>query len=332
MNKLQWGIIGCGDVTEVKSGPAFNKVDHSSLVAVMRRDAEKAKDYAHRHHVPKWYSDAQQLIDDPDVNAIYIATPPSSHEEYTIAALKARKPVYVEKPMSVNADAAQNMADAAIYYKTKLSVAHYRRAQPLFKKIKQLLDDKVIGDIRLVQLDLCKPALTAADMAVPKTAWRIDSTVAGGGLFNDLAPHQLDMLCHFFGAVDKSLGTSSNQSALYNAPDMVTGCIHFRSGVVFNGSWCFSSHFGPDKDHCEIRGDKGLIRFSFFDHRPVTVIMSNKTEEFVFEPLQHVQQPMISEVARYFLGNGPNPCPPEDGVISMQLIDSFVRGSQQLVS
>lgn len=323
MNKLHWGIIGCGDVTEVKSGPAFNKVSDSSLVAVMRRDAEKAKDYAKRHNVPKWYADAQQLIDDPDINAIYVATPPSSHEEYTIAALKARKPVYVEKPMTINANAAQNMADAALYYKTKLSVAHYRRAQPLFKKIKQLLDDKVIGDIRLVQIDLSKPALTLEEMAVPKTAWRVNSEVAGGGLFHDLAPHQLDILYHFFGDVESSSGISYNQSGIYNAPDMVTGCIHFRSGVVFNGSWCFSSRFGPDKDQCEIRGDKGLIRFSFFDHRPITVIMPGKTEELVFEPLQHVQQPMISEVAAYFLDRGPNPCTPEDGVINMQLIESF---------
>src|SRR6187551_1308715 len=102
MEKINWGIIGCGDVSEVKSGPAFNKVNNSSLVAVMRRDGAKAKDYAHRHQVPKWYDDASLLINDPDVNAIYIATPPSSHEEYTIAAIDAGKPVYVEKPMTMN--------------------------------------------------------------------------------------------------------------------------------------------------------------------------------------------------------------------------------------
>ena len=73
MNKINWGIIGCGDVTELKSGPAFNKVKNSELVAVMRRDAAKAKDYASRHRVSKWYADASKLINDPDINAIYIA-------------------------------------------------------------------------------------------------------------------------------------------------------------------------------------------------------------------------------------------------------------------
>src|SRR5215510_6182093 len=113
MKKIKWGIIGCGDVTEVKSGPAFNKVKNSELVAVMRRNAEKAKDYAQRHGVPKWYSDASALVNDPDVNAIYVATPPSSHEEYTIAAIKTGKPVYVEKPMSVDGASACRMAHYA---------------------------------------------------------------------------------------------------------------------------------------------------------------------------------------------------------------------------
>ncbi len=112
MKKINWGIIGCGDVTEVKSGPAFNKVKNSALVAVMRRDAAKAEDYAKRHNVPKWYTDANSLINDPDINAIYVATPPSSHEAYSIAALQAGKPVYVEKPMSMNAAEAENMMKA----------------------------------------------------------------------------------------------------------------------------------------------------------------------------------------------------------------------------
>src|SRR4051812_2264086 len=113
MKKINWGIIGCGDVTEIKSGPAFNKVPGSSLAAVMRRDAEKAKDYASRHNVSRWYSDPYELIADPEVNAVYVATPPSSHQEYAIAALKAGKPVYVEKPMSIDVSSCMNMVNTA---------------------------------------------------------------------------------------------------------------------------------------------------------------------------------------------------------------------------
>ncbi len=323
MKKINWGIIGCGDVTEIKSGPAFNKVKNSALVAVMRRDAEKAKDYAERHNVPKWYSDANSLINDPDVNAIYVATPPSSHEEYTLAALNAGKPVYVEKPMSVNASSAAVMANAAKDAKQKLVVAHYRRAQPLYQKIKQLLADKVIGDTRFIKLELYKRSVSDEEMANPGRAWRVDNDIAGGGLFNDLSPHQLDLMYYFFGEADKISGFALNQAGLYNADDIVAGSILFQSGVLFSGVWCFTINNRDEKESCEIVGDKGKIVFSFFEHKPVLVTVNGETESFTFEPLQHVQQPMIEKIVDYFLDKGPNPCSGEEGVKVMTMIDKF---------
>jgi len=98
--EICWGIIGVGDVCEVKSGPAFMEVANSSVMAVMRRMTEKAKDFANRHDVGKWYDNAEDLLNDPEINAIYIATPPSTHAEYTLKAAAVFKPVYVEKPMA----------------------------------------------------------------------------------------------------------------------------------------------------------------------------------------------------------------------------------------
>src|SRR6478672_1811075 len=156
---IRWGIIGCGDVTELKSGPAFNKVPDSVLTAVMRRDVVKAKDYATRHNVPKWYSDAHQLINDPDIDAIYVATPPDSHEQYTLDSIAAGKPVYVEKPMALNVAASKRMAETSRKNNIKVCVAHYRREQPLFKKIKELVDSGAIGKIKYVNLKFLKPSL-----------------------------------------------------------------------------------------------------------------------------------------------------------------------------
>ena len=102
IKQINWGFIGCGEVTEKKSGPAFNEVEGSKVVAVMSRSEDKARSYAERHHIRKWYTDAQELIDDPDVNAIYIATPPSSHATFAIMAMRAGKPVYVEKPLAAS--------------------------------------------------------------------------------------------------------------------------------------------------------------------------------------------------------------------------------------
>ncbi len=322
MAKINWGIIGCGDVTEVKSGPAFNRVPNSALVAVMRRNAEKAADYAKRHNIPKWYTDANQLINDPEVNAIYIATPPSSHEEYTIAAINAGKPVYVEKPMALNYESAKKMADAAKEKNVKLVVAHYRREWPMFKKIKQLVNDKTIGEVRTVQLEFNRPPLTATDLADEKKAWRVNPAISGGGLFHDLAPHQLDIMYHLFGEVKKITGQSSNKGDLYTADDTVTGNILFENGIEFSGSWCFCAD--DNKDHCEIIGSNGKLSFSFFGDTLVT-ITTNKTFTLNFEPLQHVQQPMIERVVQYFLGNGINPCSGEEGVVVMKWIESFTN-------
>lgn len=323
MKKIRWGIIGCGDVTEVKSGPAFNKVKNSELVAVMRRNEAKVKDYARRHQVPKWYTDAAALINDPDVNAIYVATPPSSHEEYTLAAINAGKPVYVEKPMSLDAASAKKMATIADEKNVKLSVAHYRRAQPLFKKIKQLIDEKAIGDIRFVRSEQYKKPATQKFLADEHTGWRVDPVVAGGGLFNDIAPHQLDLMYYYFGEPDKAFGYALNQAGLYKADDIVAGNILFKSGVVFSGLWCFNVADGQEKDHCDIVGDKGKISFGFFEHLPVIVTINGKSETLTFDHLEHVQQPMIEKVVEYFLDQGPNPVSGGEGVKVMELIDQF---------
>ena len=325
MKKINWGIIGCGDVTELKSGPAFNKAGNSALVAVMRRDAAKAQDYARRHQVPRWYNDASQLINDPEVNAIYIATPPSSHEAYTIAAINAGKPVYVEKPMANGHTAACSMADAAARKNSKLVVAHYRREQPLFKKIKQLIDDKAIGDVLLARLELTKRPLTKEALEDTRTAWRVNPVISGGGLFHDLSPHQLDLMFHFFGPVQKVTGIAANQGRLYAADDMVAGNILFENGIAFSGTWCFNAPAAAEKDHCEIIGTAGKLSFSIFSGTTLTMLANGDTTAFSFDALQHVQQPMIEATVRYFLGEGSNPCSGQDAVEVMRIMEAFVK-------
>lgn len=322
MKKISWGIIGCGNVTEVKSGPAFNKVANSELAAVMRRNAEKANDYAQRHGVRKWYSDANELINDKNVNAVYIATPPAYHEELALMAIAAGKPVYIEKPMALNAASAQRIANAAIESKIKVCVAHYRRQQPLFKKIRFLLDQGIIGKVQTVQLEFIMPH-KASMIAQTEEPWRLNPAISGGGLFHDLAPHQLDLMYYFLGTPIKANGIAANTAALYSAVDTVSGQVLFDNNILFNGFWCFASALMLKKDHCVITGSKGTIRFSIFDPAPLTVVTANEEQNFYFDTLPHVQQPMIESVVRYFLDELPNPCSAEDGVIVMKLIDAL---------
>jgi predicted dehydrogenase len=319
---INWGIIGCGDVTEVKSGPAFNKVPNSKLVAVMRRDAEKAKDYANRHGVEKWYSNADDLINDPVVTAIYVATPPLNHEEFAIKSMKAGKPVYVEKPMALNARAAERMEKVANETGTKIVIAHYRRQQPLFLKIKELLLEKTIGDIHFVDLKMLQPHQSGI-IASTETNWRTDPSVSGGGLFYDLAPHQLDLMLYFFGKAVKTNGISLNTSGYYTADDTTSGQILFEHNLLLNGAWCFTSY--EKQDRCEIIGSKGKILFSVFDHNPLIIEKNKKQTSISFDKLQHVQQPMIQKVVEYFLDESTNPSSANDGVEVMKMIDALAR-------
>lgn len=318
VQKIKWGIIGCGDVTEVKSGPAFNKVNGSELVAVMRRDAIKAEDYAKRHHVPRWYSNATQLIDDADVNAIYVATPPSTHEEYAMLAMKAGKHVYVEKPFMMDAPSARRIAEASKALGIKLCVAHYRRQMPLFKKIKHLLDEQHIGRILTIRL-----ALFQHGMKPSSENWRLDPKVSGGGYFHDLAPHQLDLLYYFFKAPVLVEGISVNQAHTYKADDAVACTMLFENGAVMNGMWSFSVPFEEGKDICEITGTEGSIMFSVFDMKKITVRKNGKEEIISFDPLLHVQQPMIEKIVEYFSGSALNPCSGDDGYTVMWMMDKI---------
>lgn len=305
LNKVRWGIIGVGDVTEVKSGPAFQKVANSELVAVMRRTGELAEDYARRHNVPKWYDDADALLNDPDIDAVYIATPPGAHKEYTIRAAKAGKPVYVEKPMARNAEECKEMIAACEEAGVPLYVAYYRRAQPRFLKIKELLENNAIGDVRFVSTTQYQKA--SEDVMNPENLpWRVQPHLAGGGLFFDLASHTLDLLDFLLGPIQSVEGFASNQAGYYDAEDIVTGTYLFESGIHGVGNWCFSAF--KDVDVNEIVGSKGKISFSTFGNDPIVLTTASGTEEWSFEPPQHVHQPLVQTVVDELTGNG-SQCP-----------------------
>lgn len=323
MENIHWGMIGAGDVTEVKSGPAFQKIEGSELLAVMRRNAEKAEDYAKRHGVSKWYTDAQELIDDPEVNAIYIATPPDSHEDYALRALRAGKSVYVEKPMTLNSQQALHMLKAVINHRGKLTVAHYRREQPYFKKIKTLLEAKAIGIPRLVSLNYWKQPLSKEALAQTKTQWRLNPAISGGGLFHDIAPHQIDLMYYFFGKVERVQGIAHNQAKVYPADDVVAGQVLFQNQVLFNGSWSFNT--SENVDACEIIGSEGKIKFSVFNNDPIELSNHKGKQSFSFDKLAHVQEPMIAAVVAYFQGKRENPCSASEGFEVMKIMDAFTQ-------
>jgi len=315
-NKIcTWGIIGCGNVTEVKSGPAFNLCNSSELLAVMRRNSLKAKDYAHRHNVPLWFDNAMELLHNDSINAVYVATPPSSHLKYTIKALKEQKDVYLEKPMVISKEEAYELKEAVSKSQNKLVVAHYRRLLPMFIKLKELIDSKVIGDVEFVDLKYLR-------RQKKDPGWRLISEISGGGYFHDIAPHQIDLMLYFFGNHKMVSGFSIPKGS--GVSDTVTGSVVFECGVQFRGIWCFNLHEQEEKDYCEIYGKKGSIEFSFFGNE-INIKTKNNSEKIHFEHPKHIQQPFIQETVNYFLGKRDNPCSVEEGVVVNEIIEEFTR-------
>ena len=321
MRVIRWGMIGCGDVTEVKSGPGFQKADHSSLVAVMRRNGRLARDYAERHNVPRWYDEAEALIRDTEVDAVYIATPPSSHKQYTLMCAAAGKPVYVEKPMALNFGECQEMIEQCRSAGVPLLVAYYRRALPRFLKIKELVDSGAIGEVRFAVVTLYQPT-APEDLSSETLPWRVVPEVAGGGRFVDLASHTLDFLDYTLGPIVDVQGQASNQAGKYRAEDMVTGHFKFAAGVHGTGTWCFSAY--NKCDLTEIVGSKGKIAFSTFGAEAVKLTTERGAVEYAFDYPQHIEQPLIQTVVNELVGLGKCPSTGESAARTSRVMDRML--------
>lgn len=300
---IQWGFIGCGSVTEKKSGPAFGKVDGSKVVAVMRRNADKAKDYAQRHGIGKWYSDADELINDPEVTAIYVATPPDTHAQYAIAAMRAGKPVYVEKPMATTYEECQQMIAVTEETGVPCFVAYYRRTLPYFLRIKKIIDDGDLGDVSTVQVRFAIPPYET-DYNRDKLPWRVKKEIAGAGYFFDLASHQLDLLDFLFGPISHAKGNTANIAKLYDVEDNVSATFQFKSGIIGCGNWNFVAPAGIRSDIIEVVGTKGKLTFSTFMFTEIILETSYCQIGYKEENPENIQYYMIESIVNHLNGKG----------------------------
>lgn len=301
MNTIKWGFIGCGEVTEKKSGPAFSLVENSTVVAVMSRSEEKARSYAQRHGIKRWYTDPQALLDDPEVNAVYIATPPSTHATFAIMAMKSGKPVYVEKPMAANYEDCCRINRISLTTGMPCFVAYYRRYLEYFMRVKQLVSNGEIGNVINVQIRFAVPPRDL-DYNSRNLPWRVQADIAGGGYFYDLAPHQIDLLQEMFGPIIEAEGYTANRGGLYETEDSVSACFRFSNGVPGSGSWCFVAHESAKEDCIQIIGDKGSISFSVFTYAPIKLHTERGDEEIRIDTPAYVQLPLIRNVVEHLQG------------------------------
>jgi len=322
MRTIRWGMIGCGDVAEVKSGPGFYKARNSQLVAVMRRNGALAADYANRHGVPRWHDDAESIIRAHDIDAVYIATLTDTHRDYALRCAAAGKAVYVEKPMAMNHAQCVAMIDACRAANVPLWVGYYRRALPRFLKVRELIDSGAIGDVRLV-VTRCLQRLPPAEQLAGNVPWRVDPALSGGGYFFEGACHTLDFLDYLFGPVTSVRAFAANQAGAYRPEDIVTAALRFECGVHASGAWCFAADV--DEEHNEIVGAKGRIRFSTYKPVPIQVFHGDSVEEVPAEDPPHVHQPLIQSIVDELNGHGHAPSTGESAARTAWVMDEILK-------
>ena len=285
----------------------------------MRRNADLAADYARRNNVPRWYDDADELINDPEVDAVYVATPPDSHREYAVRVAQAGKPVYVEKPMARTALECEEMISACARAGVGLFVAYYRRALPRFATVKELLDGGRIGQLRSVSVRNERAAQVGG---AGDGGWRVEPEISGGGYFVDLGSHILDLLDWLLGPVTYAAGVATNRGGRYRAEDLVTGVFSFRSGVEGVGVWNYDSF--QDKDQIEIVGTAGALRFSCFGDEPLRLLTGRGAELIEAPYPEIVQLPLIQTVVNDLTGHGQSPSNGHSAVRTTQVIDGLL--------
>lgn len=318
---MNWGIIGVGNVCEKKSGPAYQKTDGFALKAVMRRDFEKAKDFAFRHGIEKYYEDADALINDPEIDAVYIATPPDTHLAYALKVANAGKICCVEKPMAVNYKEAKYMQEVFIHKNIPLFIAYYRRSLPRFYQIKKWLEAGEIGEVRHIHWALCEPPNAALDFS-DNYNWRTDAKVALGGYFDDLASHGLDLFHYLLGEFKEVGGQSGNQQNLYSAKDAIAASWIHNTGTTGTGFWNFGTW--KKEDTVTLFGSKGNISFSVFEDNTVDLYNDSGEKKLRIEHPENIQLYHVRNMKKHLDGIIEHPSQGKSGLHTAWVMDKIL--------
>jgi predicted dehydrogenase len=328
MKSIRWGLIGCGEVAEMKSGPALYKATNSQLVAVADRNAARAADFARRHGVARWHDDADAIIRAPDVDIVYIATMTESHRDFVLRCAAAGKPVLTEKPMAMSHADCLAMINACREAEVPLWVAYYRRALPRFVAVRDLIASGAIGDVRMVITRHFQQIPTPEAMRGPFWGWRLDPARSGGGIFFEAVGHTLDILDFILGPIESVRAFADNQAGIYPPEDIVTAAYRFASGVYGSGAWCFSADC--DDESNEIIGSKGRITFSTYPPlsppagrppAPVRIFRGDTIEEMPIVDPPYVHQPLIQSIVDEMNGQGQCPSNGQSALRTARVIE-----------
>ena len=321
---IRWGMIGCGNVTEKKSAPSFNKIPGSRLVAVGSRTPEKAEEYALRNGIPSWHRDPYDVISDPEVDIVYVATPPGSHSEYALGTIAEGKPVYIEKPMARTWEECDLINRMAEEKGIPVFVAYYRRALDYFRKIKAIIDAGALGRILNIHMQQYFPA-RPEDYNRQHPPWRVIPEISGGGYFHDVGCHALDILFYFFGDPVSSCGMKANLAGIYHPEDTLTAIIALPQRVIISAGWSFVTPESLARDLVEVTGEKGRLTFSIFSFEPIVLFDGKQEVTYTTRQPEHIQMPLIETIVSQLRGKGRCPSTGRTAAVTSRVMDEILK-------
>lgn len=281
MKQITWGMIGCGDVTEIKNGPGLYLANNSYLKGITNRTITKAEDWIKRHNHGIVYQTVEDLLADDEIDIVYIAVTPDKHMEYAIACANAGKHCLIEKPLALNYEEGLEIKKAFDKAGKKAFVAFYRRALNKFQKVKQLMESGRIGKIEAVNVVRYVPALT------DKEQWRAQESISGGNIFTETDIHTLDFIDYIMGEVVEFHYTKSVSNKESYSFDSLALNLKFENGCIGSGQWLYNCN--KSLDRFEVIGRDGIISFQVFHgDTPISVLDQNGTETIMVEDSSHV--------------------------------------------
>ena len=269
--KLKWGIIGAGNVVEFKSGPSLQQAEDSQVIAMFSRTYSKAKNLAEKMNIPRVYNTKEEFFSDPEIEAVYISTPPDSHYNYAIEAIEAGKHVLVEKPMATSVTECEGMTIKAAEKNVVLMTAYYRRFWPSYCKIKSIIDSGEIGNIIYLSLNFFYNGYPGSGTPVP---WRLEKEISGGGLFVDVGSHRLDMANFLVGNFKKVIAIATRYHSELKVEDTVGLLAETETNAHVHGY--FSFNLPVTYDSMQIVGTRGRIIMDVFDSNNIELQKDDK--------------------------------------------------------
>ena len=322
MDTIRWGIIGCGNVAEFKSGPPLYQTPGSELIAVMRRDATKAADFAQRHSARRWYTNAEALIADADVNAIYIASPHGLHVEHVKLAAESGKIVLCEKPVGISAADAQACVDVCQAHSVPLSVPYYRRCWPIVRKMRELLNEKAIGRVVAARVQLAD--YFAGD---PDRPWLTSKAFSGGGALANAGSHWVDLIRYLLGDIASVSAQCSAYASGFETEDTIVVQLETIEHALVSLSITLRSPINLNE--FDISGTKGRLLASPLSDGQLLLDRVGEQPQAMSLPRSHfAHAEFIAELVERLRNDQPVPVPGEEAVAAWRIMEAAYRSCE----